>query len=117
MTFSSLRSPLLRQTSRRRLQTANTTTRLLLHPLGQSDDVPFRVGEERDRHLRQLGDRQDRLAAELLGLVEQRLRVVGADVERHVARALRRLPMPPPIPPSSPLTIAYGISPGSFSVC
>src|SRR2546422_11398984 len=46
--------------------------------------MPFGVGEERDRHLRQFGHRQDCLTAELLGLVERRLRIVGADVERHV---------------------------------
>jgi hypothetical protein len=39
-----------------------------------------------------LSDRQDRLAAELLGLVERRLRIVGADIERDVAVAVVRLP-------------------------
>src|SRR2546427_13019007 len=46
--------------------------------------MPFGVGEERDRDPWQLGPRQDRLAAELLGLVERGLWVVGADVERDV---------------------------------
>ena len=65
-----------------------------LHPFGEADDVALGVGEHRDRDLRELGHRQDRPAAELLGLVERRLRILGADVERHVAGPVGRLADP-----------------------
>ena len=79
--------------------------------------MPFGVGEERDRDLGQLGHRQDRLAAELLGLVERCLRIVGADVERDVTVPVRRLTdAAAPMPPSSFSTIAYGMSPGILFV-
>src|ERR1051326_5657364 len=51
----------------------------LLH---QADDVALRVGEKGDGRLRRdLGQRHQHLAAELLDLVERGLRVLGVDVE------------------------------------
>src|SRR5580765_8501120 len=65
---------------------------LQLHALGEPDHVSLGVREQRDRDLWELRHRQDRLPTELLGLVEGRLRVVGANVERDVAVAVGRLP-------------------------
>src|SRR5690242_21456482 len=43
------------------------------HPLRKPDDVTLGIGEEGDRHLRQLRDGEVRLAAEPFHLVERRL--------------------------------------------
>src|SRR5437763_3886981 len=61
------------------------------HSLRKPDHMTLRIGEERDRHLWQLRDREDGLAAELFHLVERRLRVVRRHVERDVSVAVRRL--------------------------
>src|SRR5262245_28512876 len=60
-----------------------------LRVLDDADHVPFRVGDQGERdHVRDLGHSDDGLAAELLRLVEVRLRVVDAHVERHVPVAV-----------------------------
>src|SRR5262245_42179776 len=53
--------------------------------------MAFRVGEHRDRHPGELGHEHDRLSAELFSLVQRRLWIVGLDVERDVAVAIRGL--------------------------
>ena len=74
------------------------------------------VGEHRDRDLRELGHGQDRPAAELLGLVERRLRILGADVERHVAGPVGRLADPACDPALLLLDQRVVISPSIFCV-
>jgi Tol biopolymer transport system component len=78
--------------------------------------VALGIGEERDGHLRELRYWEERLPAELVCLVEDCLRIVGADVERDVAVAVGRLADAAANTASCFSTVAYGMSPGTFSV-
>src|SRR5881628_893758 len=77
--------------------------------LDQPDDVPFRVGEQREPHsIRDLLRWLDGLATQSIDLLERRLQVVDADVERHVAGALRRL-ADPAVDATAVLAMDHGV--------
>src|SRR5712691_2728182 len=58
-------------------------------PLDESDHVPLRVREQRERDpARDLDRRLDGLATELLDLLQRPLGVIDSDVEGDVARSL-----------------------------
>src|SRR6202011_3731581 len=62
---------------------------LRLDHLGETDDVAFRVGEERiDEALACVHRLHHPAAAEALGLREQRTWIVGLDIKRHEASAV-----------------------------
>src|SRR5215216_334055 len=78
------------QPTRCQLRAPAEGLRLLRRGRDEADHVALRIFEDRDRDAhRQLGRRHGRLAAELLGLVERALQVVGLHVERDVGLVLR----------------------------
>src|SRR5207249_10896968 len=71
--------------------------------------MPFRVGEQREPHsIRDLLRWLDGLATQSIDLLERRLQVVDADVERHVAGALRRL-ADPAVDSTAVLAMDHGV--------
>jgi hypothetical protein len=86
----------------------NTTVavgRLLVLRLDDPHRVTLRVAEEREGDHLHLGHRHDRLAAELLDLVERGLRVVDLDVESDVTVSVLRLADTAPMPLSGCISI------------